>query len=191
MKNLLMILFFLTLSYSVSNAICVEGCNDPEWSITEDEWTIGETDCKIWVRYEHRVVTCNDVQYNEVRLIGWVAAIDANCAEFEYPQAVIEFIYLQLFTGDLPGLITPISGCRSTYVVSGPACWEMVYKPIGPSGAGYYGQPCASTPTCCRHYQLCRDPFGNLSLTPLSYTPVPCGAVIGPESHMPCHSNCQ
>jgi hypothetical protein len=192
MKKILLFALILMLSYCFAKADCdTEGCDDPEWTLDTLSWNIPGTDCWIWAKFEYRTVTCDDVEYFELRVIGAIAAIDQYCGDIENVNTLMETIYSHLFLSQYLPITYPTPGtCISTFRVSGPACWELVYRQSGPYGAGHYLSPCAANPKCCRHYKICNH-FGILSLIPLSYTPVPCGAIIGPESNLPCFSNCQ
>ncbi|MDT3738196.1 MAG: hypothetical protein RO257_01705 [Candidatus Kapabacteria bacterium] len=192
MKKLLLLLILVSLSYSVSYAEC--NCDTTTaWTWDSISWDIPD-DCWIWAEYEYRVVECNGITQYEFRVLGWVAALtgcelEGYCTQ---PPCVWEFVSHSLLEeGVIPGFPVLQPGeCRETYISVGPACWETVYRAIGPGGAGYYNYPCAETPVCCRGFKICKSYQNVVTITSLPYTPVACGAVIGPETGQPCFSVC-
>jgi hypothetical protein len=190
MKKMLLITLLLMLSYGFAKGDCLEGCDDPPWTLDSTEWDIGETGCWIWAKYEYRTVTCNGVPFFELRLVSLMAAININCGALDFPNILLETTYSHLImSGVLPNEMPDEGECISTFRFTGPSCWELVTS-AGSNGSNRYLSPCAANPQCCRHYMMCKYE-GVLSLYPLSYIPVPCGGVIGPHSHLPCISNCQ
>ncbi|MDX9791711.1 MAG: hypothetical protein RBT61_12835 [Candidatus Kapabacteria bacterium] len=191
MKNLLVILFFLTLSYGVSNAQCSCDTASTPWSYDSTSWDVAEN-CWIWAEYEYRTVNCNGNTYYEFRVIGWVAAI-SDCPEFlpDYPIPVWEWVSRQILADGIPTFpFVPPGQCITQFRSMGPSCWEQVYRAVGPVGAGYYAYKCADEPVCCRPYKICRSLTNVVTVTDLPYTPVTCTSVIGPESNQPCYTSC-
>jgi hypothetical protein len=192
MKKLILTLIMFFLSYGIALSSCYEDCDDPPYNSGTVVIPIQNSTCYIEVKFEYRLLNCGDEIVYDLKIIGVAGALDTSCAEITYPIALFEtavsyiigYPHLNPFPMPDPG------NCITSYRVAGPSCWELVYLLVGPSGEAHYLLPCAETPLCCRPYKVCQSIHGVVQVIPLSYTPVSCASVIGPETNQPCESTC-
>lgn len=183
--------FAFIASYAQGNP-CFENCDNPPFQSQIDSVHFGNTDCFVWYEIQYRTITCNGQTIYEMKVNVIMAVYTDQCGFYSLDNNTQNYIIGRVL-GDPARNPFPFPEkyqCITQYLVSGPACWEKVYRSIGPKGSGWYFYNCDGAPPCCKTYSVCVDGQGVAYVNPQTYIPQSCLGLIGSESHQQCFNWC-